>query len=625
MVFIILREVYGNYFFKNKKKRIKKNNNLKDFNGFLILEKLFYNLNIFSSSVNFQNTLKTCKKKKFHNIVKFSTKLNKILNHIKIFKNQKYSSFMAIFGKSFTIIVDEFKKITTKLYIGIYDGWISLHVLWDNLFSSSVFIEMYFILIKKIIKKNFNLLFLKNYISLKQKKKNYYNKNQFYDLVKYFLNFQFYFIINKSISDGIFDDPEGNFMNIFRLRIKGKYTYQIILKKNMSIFQKKIIKYIIIISFLLKNTLNFKKKFNFEKTTQNKFICKKNFYEKNLIFFFKNFFFKISNLIFHIINKNFKIFDCIRKTLFFFCFLIGKTCDFIKTNVKMEILKKIISINSKIFSHPNEFGCFTIDFIDYTYYKLIGFNYFETFFKRKKNIYFSSVNNFSNQYKLNKIILNCSLRWPLLCFISKNSIKKYQLLGKYLFKIKFIENILISTWKIQKSAFYFSFFEIIRASLFLNHKILTFFKCLLSHCLFSVLEFNWEMFNQKIYKSNNISIIMILHEKFLGECIKEFYLSKPKISRIITRIYAIGKLFSFYIKKILIKSQYFPDISNYSKNKRSIVFKNFLNKLLIFKKSFDIEIDKLIKDLNFENKKNIISHKFEKFLNSNQFFTQKAL
>nr|UXY88097.1 gamma-tubulin complex component 2 [Cryptomonas curvata] len=625
MVFNKFRELYGNNFFKNKKEKLEKNNNFKCVRVFLILEKLFYNLKNFNSCLFFECIPKSSKNKKtLQKLINFIIKINKIFNFIKIYKNQKYISNISILCNSFKIMINEFKKIITRLYIGIYDGWISLSIVWYNLFPSSVFIEMCYILIKKLIKKNFNFIFLKNYIVLKKNKKTYYHKNQLYCLVKYFLNFKFYCLINKSISCGIFDDPIGNFMNIFRLRIKGRYKYQIILKKSLSILHKKIIKFIVIISFLLKNTSNLTKKVNFEKTIKNKFICKNNFYENNLILFLKNFYLKISKLIFLFLNESFIIFNYIRDFLFFFCFLNCKSWEFIKTNEKIEILKKRISTDSKKFSHSNIFGCFTIDFIDYTYNKLIGFIYFENFFKKKNNKYYSSVNNFSNPYNSDKVILNCSLRWPLLCFISKNSIQKYQMLGKYLFKIKFIENTLIKIWKIQKSAFYFSFFGIIRASLFLNHKILSFFKCLLSHCFFSVLEFNWKLFAQQIYKSNNIDIIMVLHEKFLGDCINEFYLIKPKISRIITRIYAIGKLFSIYIKKILTKSHYFPDIINYSENKRNIIFKNFQNKLLIFKKSFNIEIEKLIKNLFFENKKSNKTNSFEKFLNTNQFFTTKS-
>ena len=208
----------------------------------------------------------------------------------------------------------------------------------------------------------------------------------------------------------------------------------------------------------------------------------------------------------------------------------------------------------------------------------------------------------------------------MLCFISKNSIKKYQILGKYLFKLKFIEKILINTWKILQPVFRISFHGLIRASVFLNQVFLSFFKSLASYFLFNVLELNWNIFTQKVKKYKNINIIITSHEIFLTNCIIHSSLNKPKICRLITRIFAIAKLFSFFLNKFLEKNRFYTE-SNYNfKLEKSFNYINFVKNILIFRKTYYIQIKKLIKYLKMETKLKNCKYELNKFLNFNEFF-----
>ena len=555
-----------------------------------------------------------------YDIFKLSLKSNKIKLFEKTFKKQLFHSNTSNLSFSFNIVFNEFNKILIKLYYQIYTGWLSSITVIKYLFPSKNSINFCFDLIKKIIKKNLSNFFLTTYFYSKTKKK---SCNQIFYLINHCSNFHFYSLINNFFLFSNIEDFNGNFINLLRVNNQYNIKYQIVLRKKLSIYEKKILKYIFIIGFIFKNFLLIDKKFNFKKSIKHKFISIQNLQEKSLQIFFKSFFFKITDYTFIYQNQKTLLVKNIKSIFFFFCFLNGALCDFVSISItykKLDLIKKILNINKKLISNNKIIGCFTIDFIDYSFNKLVGFYYFKKFFKNQNNNFYFPAKNFLKESKFEKININCTIKWPLLCFISKNSIKKYQILGKYLFKLKFIEKILINTWKILQPVFRISFHGLIRASVFLNQVFLSFFKSLASYFLFNVLELNWNIFTQKVKKYKNINIIITSHEIFLTNCIIHSSLNKPKICRLITRIFAIAKLFSFFLNKFLEKNRFYTE-SNYNfKLEKSFNYINFVKNILIFRKTYYIQIKKLIKYLKMETKLKNCKYELNKFLNFNEFF-----
>ena len=100
----------------------------------------------------------------------------------------------------------------------------------------------------------------------------------------------------------------------------------------------------------------------------------------------------------------------------------------------------------------------------------------------------------------------------------------------------------------------------------------------------------------------------------------EFFLNKPKICRVVTRIFAIAKLFSFSIKKFLEKNQFFFIQAYKFKLKTNSRIKNFIFTLLMFKKTYYSQIKKLMGTLKMENKIKSYKYTLGKILNINNFF-----
>nr|UXY87599.1 gamma-tubulin complex component 2 [Cryptomonas curvata] len=622
MDFFKLREAYSKNFKNTKKNEQFINQNIfSKWSLFFMIEKIIEKLINFKSTNAVKYILNCIKDKKIiKNFIQFSYKLEKTKIFIDFFKNQKYNFIISNLCYSFYIILNEFNLILFRFYLQIYNGWLNPKVIWNYLNSSKISIQICCKLIKIITKTQINSLFLLNYCYMKTIKK---NCKQILYLIEYSLNFQFYLMINKLILFNNIEDYQGNFINLLRLKKKSNNRYHMILEKKLTNYQKKILKYAIIISFLLKNFFYLKKIIKFKKTLKNKFINVEQLKENKIKIFFKTCFLKIAKSICFFYQKKIFIIEIFKKILFFFCFFNGNLSNFTNLSTiykKLNLLKKIFFKSENLTSSENLLGCFTIDFIDYSYSKLIGFYYFKNFFKsEKKNLYFP-LNQFLNEYKFEKINLNCTLKWPYLCFISKNSIKKYRILGKYLFKIKIIENILINNWKTQNCNLHYFFLGSIRASLFLNQIFLSFFRSLLTYFLFHVLESNWNSFVKKVKKFNNMNSILMSHEYFLKDSIDQIYLNKPKISRLVIRLFAIAKLFTLFIKNFFNKQKIFFDDKKNVKKEKDFKIKTFSKKILIFKKNYYFQIIKLIKNLRIENKKNYYKYNFEKIINISQFF-----
>jgi hypothetical protein len=623
MDFFKSREIFSLNFRNSKNNyQIIVHNQFNIYNSFLVIEKIIENL----INLSFKQSFKTVKNffkekiiiKKF---IKFSFKLEKIKTFISFFKNQNYDLIISNLCYFFYIILKEFNIILLNFYSHIYNGWFNLKIILDYLNPSRFAIQVCFKLIKKILKKKKNSLFLINYSYIKILKQNF---NSIYFLTEYCLNFQFNFLINKLFIFGNIEDYQGNFINLLQLKKKFNNSYHIILEKKLHIYQKKILKFAFIISFLIKNFSYLTKIIIFNKNIKNKFISVQNSQKNKIKNFLKNIFFKIAKSIFFFTKDNFLTAYNFKKILFFFCFAGENLNSFINISTiykkKINSLKKIFFKNKTLSYNEKVLGCFTIDFIDYSYCKLIGFYYFKNFLKNKKKNFYFPLNKFSKKYKIEKINLNCIFRWPFFCFISKNSIKKYRILGKFLFKIKIIENILINNWNNHISIFHYFYIGINRISFFLNRIFLSFFKSLITYFLFEVLESNWTLFINKIKNFNSVNLIMISHEFFLRDCINQIYLNKPKISKIITRIFSIAKLFTFFIKKFSLHNNFIQNNKNNLEKKDDLKFKNFFEKILIFKKSYYMQLIILIKILKKDIKINKYKCNLEKFLNFNEFF-----
>nr|UXY87111.1 gamma-tubulin complex component 2 [Cryptomonas sp.] len=628
MFFIHMREIFA----KNSttcimKLNICSGNICLKFRLFSILEKIFCNLLTIFFDGNLKSIMSSLNQKTIidFKFIKLIKKIKIIAEFKDIFSSQCFDWILLKLSLSIKFIFDEFRKLVSKLYEGIYEGWVSLFSFWFYLYPSALSIEILFNMIKFLLKKKTFGIFLVPYIERNLSIKNYYQNNLIFQLIYYHINLDFCYLINTSLLFGLIKDINGIYIKIWPSNIKKQY--HLIIKNFLSFPQRKILKYSIMICMLLKNIPKWRKKIKLFCFRKCEIISTSTMRTGNLIVFLEKCIQKISNFILtYVINKNTLIY-CFQTIFFFFCFLNGnlyKSIDII-LNKKGQHFVNIIKILFNLINNQIHYGCFFVEFSDCTFNKSVISIYFKNFFIRNPNDIFFSLDDFLTRYNFDKISLNCILDYPISYFVSKNSIKKYQIIGKYFFKIKLVEKSLINIWKTQISLYYLTFIGITRKTLFLNQRIAFFFNSIINYTVSDVLEKNWMDFVRRIEKICNIKIILKSHENFLNKCIEECFLNNSKIFRIVTRIIAIARLFSFFINKFsnIIRLEIQRSRRYQSRTINNHLYDiNYFNKLNIFKSNYENEMKQLTKNLHSDDKKKRYPIILERTLNFNRFYNK---
>ena len=111
--------------------------------------------------------------------------------------------------------------------------------------------------------------------------------------------------------------------------------------------------------------------------------------------------------------------------------------------------------------------------------------------------------------------LNYKVEWPASIIFTGRNVIRYQLIFRFLFKLKFVERQLKTSWKNQMGLRELNLFNTHNQSLMLRHKMLSFINSLLFYISYQVIEPNWNEFMNKIRHNKTVDSLLSSQETFL--------------------------------------------------------------------------------------------------------------
>mmetsp|Transcript_25816 Transcript_25816/g.51778 ORF Transcript_25816/g.51778 Transcript_25816/m.51778 type:complete len:361 (+) Transcript_25816:421-1503(+) len=308
--------------------------------------------------------------------------------------------------------------------------------------------------------------------------------------------------------------------------------------------------------------------------------------EKFVARFFPRFFFCLSQLIFTIIKKkNVKKKSIQNFSRFLFYFWGQLFFDLGNLFIKVRPLLPFIENESEK-NQKNFFGFFS--------FKI--FNHPEIVYRisrvsdskiQKKKTFLPDKN-----LGLNFIYFFGFLRWPFSVLITHNSIKKYQIFLKFLFRFKKEETFFISIWVKKMTDRTKQRFPKLSFVIALIQQILTFYRTMIYHIVYQVFEKNLGELKTKLPFALGFHHVIFLHEKFILKCLDQSFISSPSFYRIILRIFTTSSLFGFFLTRSSDNLIRFEDSNEVYKKKikkqNKKAFKNQLSfQIRIFKYNFE--------------------------------------
>ncbi|KAJ7063541.1 gamma-tubulin complex, DGRIP84/SPC97 component [Mycena amicta] len=149
--------------------------------------------------------------------------------------------------------------------------------------------------------------------------------------------------------------------------------------------------------------------------------------------------------------------------------------------------------------------------------------------------------------------LDYTVKFPLSLVISRKTILRYQLLFRFLFHLKHVEQSLSAMWIEQKTAPWRTTLphhqelERWRLRVFLlRARMLSFVQQILAFATFEVLEPNWRALEGKLAKVTTVDQLLRDHVDFLDTCLKECMLTSSKLLRAYSRLIVTCSTFALY-------------------------------------------------------------------------------
>ncbi|EGR31712.1 hypothetical protein IMG5_103560 [Ichthyophthirius multifiliis] len=147
--------------------------------------------------------------------------------------------------------------------------------------------------------------------------------------------------------------------------------------------------------------------------------------------------------------------------------------------------------------------------------------------------------------------LDYNVKWPLNLILNRKTLTKYQLLFRHLFQFKIVERNLCKTWIFIQSAKELNLINFFKKSYYLLSRMLHFVKNFVYYICFEVIEQKWTKFINNIKNVSEFDDILILHETFLDQCLKESVLLDQNIVKTLQKINQTCSLFSLSIQKYI--------------------------------------------------------------------------
>lgn len=156
---------------------------------------------------------------------------------------------------------------------------------------------------------------------------------------------------------------------------------------------------------------------------------------------------------------------------------------------------------------------------------------------------------FKDSKVLESLVLEISVNWPLNLIFSKKAIMKYKILFRQLLILKYEEKKLSEIWILQQNFKGIKLQNYLKSSYLLRDRMINFIKSIIYYFFNEVIEPNYINFLEDLSQSKSIDDIIINHDKFLDNCLKECLLDDSDILVLLNDIITTCLVYS----KVIIK------------------------------------------------------------------------
>ncbi|XP_066974838.1 gamma-tubulin complex component 2-like isoform X2 [Macrobrachium rosenbergii] len=164
------------------------------------------------------------------------------------------------------------------------------------------------------------------------------------------------------------------------------------------------------------------------------------------------------------------------------------------------------------------------------------------FYLQEDRLQLSGLQGFSLGYRVT---------WPVSLILDRKTITLYQMIFRHLFFCKHVEKLLCRVWvsnKVTKS-FPLSASRTYSSAFALRQRMLNFIQNIEYYMMFEVIERNWQTFINKMQKVENVDEVLVFHNDFLKDCLKDCMLTSPELLRIISKLTSICVGFANFIEE----------------------------------------------------------------------------
>jgi len=130
------------------------------------------------------------------------------------------------------------------------------------------------------------------------------------------------------------------------------------------------------------------------------------------------------------------------------------------------------------------------------------------------------------------VMIDYKVEWPVSIVLNRPNIFPYQLIFRYLFQCRQVEQQLCSTWTEQKIGKAFLRGQqgaILRGPFFLRQQMLTFMQTIQYYTAFDVLEPQWQAMELQLAKASTLDEVILVHSDFLQACLTDSMLTEAPL------------------------------------------------------------------------------------------------
>lgn len=189
----------------------------------------------------------------------------------------------------------------------------------------------------------------------------------------------------------------------------------------------------------------------------------------------------------------------------------------------------------------------------------------------------TTLSHFSDDsYKaIDALTLDYNISWPLSLVVSAGALNKYQMIFRHLFLCKHVEKRLCDAWRDQQATKEYTVRAALSSSYCLRQRMLHFQQNFGYFMMIEVVAPRWHEFEDRMKKVSSVDEILLHHQDFLDNCLKECLLTDPELLRVLTKLMNVCLSFATCIETYLQPFQSNPVKTKTTPDQRKNLFDTF--------------------------------------------------